>query len=87
MSHFTRMKTQMVKKEYLKQALTELGYACQEGPVEIRGFGGNHIRVDSRLPPRTRAMPLAFRRRIMPTTWWRTGGVSATSNKRSFYNR
>ena len=35
MSHFTRLKTQMVEKEYLTQALRDLGYGYEEGSVKV----------------------------------------------------
>ena len=31
MSHFSRIKTQMVEKEYLLLALKDAGYSCEEG--------------------------------------------------------
>ena len=38
-----------MKKVYLKQALQVLGYACEDGAVEIRGFGGKRTPVELRI--------------------------------------
>jgi hypothetical protein len=50
MSHFTSIKTQMVEKKYLLKALRDLGYAYEEGEVEVRGFLGNRTGVEIRIP-------------------------------------
>jgi hypothetical protein len=62
MSHFTRMQTQMVEKVYLMQALADLGYTCQEGQVEIRGYGGNRTRVDLRVVTKNPGYDIGFRK-------------------------
>ena len=41
MSHFTTIKTKITHKDYLKKALTDLGYSYQEGNVKIGGYSGN----------------------------------------------
>lgn len=47
MSHFSRIKTQMVEKELLLQALQDNGYTHEEGEgLKVRGFGGNKAQVD-----------------------------------------
>jgi len=46
MSHFTRIKTALVKKEHIVQALRDLGYKPAEGDVQIRGYGGQKTSVD-----------------------------------------
>ena len=38
MSHFSRIKTQIVEKEHLLAALRDLGYAFEEGEVSVRGW-------------------------------------------------
>ena len=43
MSHFSTVKTQLRKKEYLKQALIDLGYVPQEGENLVRGFRGQTV--------------------------------------------
>ncbi len=46
MSHFSRLKTQIIEKEYLLQALSDLGYQYEEGEMSVRGFNGNHAKVE-----------------------------------------
>lgn len=62
MSHFTHMQTQMVEKAYLRQALADLGYSCEEGQVEIRGYGGNRTRVDLRVATKNPGYDIGFRK-------------------------
>ena len=62
MSHFTRIKTKLVKKEYLVQALNDLGYHPAEGSVEIRGFGGQKMKVDVKIPTKNPGYDLGFRK-------------------------
>jgi hypothetical protein len=51
MSHFSRIRTQMVVKDYIFKALTDLGFSFEEGEeLEVRGFGGNKSRVDIKIP-------------------------------------
>ena len=40
MSHFSTVKTQLRKKEFLKQALIDLGYAPNEGENLVRAYRG-----------------------------------------------
>ena len=49
MSHFTRLKTKIVEKEYLKQALIDLGYKYQEGNVQVNGYSGNRTNADLKI--------------------------------------
>jgi len=49
MSHITRIKTQIFEKEYLTQALTDLGYEWEAGDVKIKGFGGARRKVEIRV--------------------------------------
>ncbi len=48
MSHFTRIKTKMVEKEFLVGALKDLGYPYQESPGgrEVKGYGGSRIQAE-----------------------------------------
>ncbi|MFH1118160.1 MAG: hypothetical protein V1792_29915 [Pseudomonadota bacterium] len=46
MSHFTTLKTHIVFKDYLKQALEDLDIAFEEGPLEIRGYHGIHTPIE-----------------------------------------
>lgn len=50
MSHFSRIQTQMVDKEFVIKALQDLGFAFQEGEQQVNGFGGQKTAVDIRIP-------------------------------------
>lgn len=77
MSHFTRIKTQMVEKEYLKLALKELGYAYEEGEVKIRGFGFSRTKVDIKIS--TKGHDIGFRKAgnayDIVADWWGVRGI------------
>jgi Protein of unknown function (DUF1257) len=62
MSHFTRIKTQIVEKKYLLQALRDLNYAYDEGDVKIRGFGGNRTAVEIKIPTGNRGYHIGLRK-------------------------
>ncbi|MEK7684370.1 MAG: DUF1257 domain-containing protein [Verrucomicrobiota bacterium] len=49
MSHFTTIKTQMANKRLLQQALQDLGYRCEEGRAEVRGYEGHRTPVDLKI--------------------------------------
>ena len=46
MSHFSTVKTQLRKKEYLKQALLDLGYSPQDGENLVRGYRGQTVKAE-----------------------------------------
>ena len=46
MSHFSTVKTQLRKKEYLKQALVDLGYVPNEGKTLVRGYRGQTVQAE-----------------------------------------
>ncbi len=46
MSHFSTVKTQLRKKEYLKQALIDLGYLPQKGKNLVRGYKGQTVQAE-----------------------------------------
>jgi Protein of unknown function (DUF1257) len=60
MSHFTRLKTKMTVREHLTGALDDLGYRCEEGDVEIRGYGGNRTKVQIRVPTANPGYDIGF---------------------------
>lgn len=62
MSHFTTLKTQIVSKDHLKQALEELAIPYEEGDLEIRGFNGIRTAVEIRIPTSNPEYQLGFRR-------------------------
>jgi len=46
MSHFSTVKTQLRKKEFLKQALIDLGYFPNEGENLVRGYRGQTVKAE-----------------------------------------
>ncbi len=62
MSHFTTIKTKIVEKEYLKQALSELGHNYQEGNVQIRGYKGIQTSVAIKIPTKNTGYDIGFRK-------------------------
>lgn len=50
MSHFSKIKTQMVDRKYILQALKDLGFTYQEGDQQVTGFGGQKTAVNIRIP-------------------------------------
>ena len=49
MSHFSTVKTQLRKKEFLKQALIDLGYVPNEGENLVRGYRGQTVKAEMAL--------------------------------------
>ena len=49
MSHFSRIKTQMVEQDFLTQALTDLGYQWEAGDLTIRNLGIESRKVNIRV--------------------------------------
>ncbi len=82
MSHFTRVRTQIVELAYLKQALDDLEYRYEEGRLKIRGFMGQRTPVDLKI--HTQGYPIGFRKTgdayELVADWWGVRGV----NKQSF---
>ncbi len=83
MSHFTRIKTQMVEKEYLTQALKDLGYTpIDRGNVEIRGYGGNRTDVEIKIPTKSPGYDIGFRRAgnayEIVADWWGIRDINQT---------
>lgn len=50
MSHFSRIQTELMEKEYLLLALKDLGIEYQEGELTIHGFAGTTMPVEIRIP-------------------------------------
>jgi hypothetical protein len=46
MSHFSRIKTQIIDKRYLLQALDDLGFRYEEGKLQVGGFLGQKTEVE-----------------------------------------
>jgi hypothetical protein len=53
LSHISRFQTQMMQKEYVLQALKDLGYNYEEGEFKVSGFGSERavaqIKISLRL--------------------------------------
>ncbi len=83
MSHFTRVKTDMVEKEYLIRALKDLGYAYEEGGAEIGGYAGS-APVDIKVTTSSSGYNIGFRKvggtYEIVADWW---GIYGT-RKRQF---
>ncbi len=79
MSHFTRIKTQIVELEYLKRALADLKYEYEEGS-KVRGFGGQRAEAD--LLVKTKGYPIGFKKHgatyELVADWWGVRGVKKT---------
>jgi hypothetical protein len=64
----------MVEKEYLKQALQDLGYTCEEGSLEIRGYGGQRTRVEIKIATTSPGYDIGFRQvgesYELVADWW-----------------
>ena len=80
MSHFTRLKTQMVELEYILRALTDLGYEHEVGRQEVRGHGGARTAVEVRVRTSWRGCDIGFRRAgetyDIVADWYGVKGVS-----------
>jgi hypothetical protein len=81
MSHFSRIKTQMVEKEYLLQALKDAGYSYEEGDnLKIRGYGGNQTQVEIKVPTKFLSYDIGFRKNGSAyeciADWWGVRGIN-----------
>ena len=62
MSHFTKIKTRLVKKDFVVKALTDLGFQAQEGQVKIRGWNGQQTPVDIMAPTKNPGYDIGFQK-------------------------
>ena len=46
MSHFSRIRTKFREKKFLEMAIKDLGFAFEEGELEVKAFGGQKTPVD-----------------------------------------
>jgi hypothetical protein len=51
----------MAEQEYLLLALQDLGYSYEEGQLDVHGFGGQHVRVEVKIPTQNRGYEIGFR--------------------------
>jgi hypothetical protein len=79
MSHFTRIKTQMVEQKLLLQALKDLGYSYEVGEVEVRGFARGKTRAEIKIHTENRNYDIGFRKAgdayEIVADWWGVKGV------------
>jgi hypothetical protein len=81
MSHFSRIKTQMVEKEYLLLALKDAGYSCEEGEhLHVRGYGGKQTPVDIKVSAKKfLSYAIGFRKNGKTyeciADWWGVRGI------------
>jgi hypothetical protein len=61
MSHFTRLHTRMVQRDFLAAALRDLGYVVEVGNVEARGFNGISTRCELKVATRHKGYDIGFR--------------------------
>ena len=77
MSHISRLKTQIVEKEYLLQALQDLGYTYEEGDLTVGGFT-ERAKVEVKVVLRM-SNDIGFRRvgdhYEIVADWWGVRGV------------
>jgi len=86
MSHFTRLRTRMVDRSYLEQALIDLGHQPVPGPVDVRGYEGGTTRVDLKIPSGTEGYDIGFAAQgeaggafEIVADWW---GIKDTTRER-----
>jgi hypothetical protein len=74
MSHFTTIQTQIVVKDYLLKALSDLEYKWEEGNLEVRGYQGNLTRAEIRLETGNPGYDIGFRKQDqnyeVVADWW-----------------
>jgi hypothetical protein len=73
-SHFTRIKTRMVEREYLVAALRDLGFQPEVGQLQARGFGGNRTAVEVKIASGNSGYDIGFRKTAdgyeVVADWW-----------------
>jgi hypothetical protein len=88
-SHFSRIKTQMVDKTFLVQALRDLGYATEEGDLKIGGFAWSSTPVSIKVA--TPGYDIGFRlvdgKYSLVADWWGVKGISRTRFLRELTQR
>ncbi len=91
MSHFTRIKTQMVEQEYLTQALTDLNYSWEVGNVQIRGYAGRRTPVEIKIPTQNRKYDIGFQKvgdaYEIVADWWGIRDINRTQFQQQLTQR
>jgi hypothetical protein len=62
MSHFTTLKTKLTEALWIKQALKDLGFTVQDGPIEASGYLGRKTSVEFKVATEDPEYDLGFRR-------------------------
>ncbi len=82
MSHFSRIKTKMVEKEFILKALTDMGYKPETGDLAARGFGGQKAPVEIKVHAGLFGSDIGLRKGAdayeIVADWW---GVVGTKQK------
>ncbi|MEA4909399.1 MAG: DUF1257 domain-containing protein [Chloroflexi bacterium] len=90
MSHFSRLKTQIVEKEFLLKAITDLGYTYKEGELILKGFGDQNVPVEITIPLRF-SYDIGFRKNQdtyeIVADWWGVHGVKRQEFTRKLFQR
>jgi hypothetical protein len=79
MSHFTRIRTQMVERRFITRSLADLGHKFEEGEVRVRGFMGRQTPAEIRVPTEAAGYDIGFARSNghyeVVADWWGVRGV------------
>jgi hypothetical protein len=74
MSHFSRIKTKTVEREFLIKALTDLGHKVQQGSTHIRGYAGGRASVEISIPTASQGYDIGFQKNgdtyELVADWW-----------------
>ncbi len=74
MSHFTRIKTQMVESRFITASLDDLGYQYEVGVVKIKGYMGQQTKAQIRVPTKSPKFDIGFSRSNghyeVVADWW-----------------
>jgi hypothetical protein len=89
MSHISRIKTQMIEKEFLMKAIEDLGYAWQEGDFNLTGVSES-TRVEIKIPIRF-SNDIGFRKTNqgyeIVADWWGVRKVKQKEFTEKLYQR
>jgi hypothetical protein len=81
-SHFTKIKTRLIKKEHLMKALQDLGYNVNDGKVHIKGFNGQETEVDLMISTGNKGFDIGFKKEgdsfTLIADWW---GIEDTTSE------
>lgn len=90
MSHFSRIKTQIVEKTFLIEALQDLGFTVEEGDLKVNGFGGQRMSVEL-IASRRFSYPIGFRKNNdtyeIIADWYGVRGVRSNEFKNQLMRR